>query len=719
MVLAITDDHRALGEVARSFLTGQQARAAARDLLDSPTEALPPFWKELCALGWLGLHVPEEHGGEGYGLPELAVVLAELGRAVAPGPFLPTVLASAVLVEAGPDDARAWLLPGLADGSAIGAVGLGGTLEVSGDGTVTGDAGIVLGGGLADLLLLPAGADLVVVDAASVHREAGDVLDPTRRAVRVRADAAPVRATVRGGRAVARRLARVLGAAEAAGGAHACLDAAVAHARQREQFGRTIGSFQAVKHHCANLLVDAELAVATAWDAARAEPGSPGAELAAAVAAARAVPAGVRAAQLGLQLHGGIGFTWEHDVHLYLRRALTLAAVVGETGDADRDVARLVGAGVRRAPDLDLPPAAAGHRTRVREFLASLAGLDAAARRAALVDSGYLVPHWPPPWGRDADAAEQLVIEQEFRAAGVDVPSLGITAWVIQTIAQHGSAEQADRWVRPTLLGEIEWCQLFSEPGAGSDAAAIATRGLRAEGGWRVSGQKVWTTRAHESDRGFATVRTDPVAASGSKHAGITMMAVDMRAPGVDVRPLRELTGDALFNEVFLDDVFVPDSDVVGEVGQGWRVARATLGNERVSIGGGGAGQIPFRARDLLPLATAAGDADGWARDVGGLIAEDLARRLLLTRQAARAVGGTEPGPEGNLSKLFASEHAQRVVELGMRLAGTAAVAGGADLLTRCYLWSRCLTIAGGTSEIARNQIAERLLGLPREPSLR
>jgi 3-oxochol-4-en-24-oyl-CoA dehydrogenase len=287
---------------------------------------------------------------------------------------------------------------------------------------------------------------------------------------------------------------------------------------------------------------------------------------------------------------------------------------------------------------------------------------------------------------------------------------------VIQTIAQHGAPEQLDRWVRPTLLGEIEWCQLFSEPGAGSDAAAISTRGVRVDGGWRVTGQKVWTTRAHESDWGFATVRTD---ASGAKHAGITMMAVDLRAPGVDVRPLRELTGDALFNEVFFDDVFVPDTDVVGEVGQGWRVARATLGNERVSIGGGAAGRLPIRAQDLLPLAAASADPHVAEREVGALITDELAMRLLLLRQAARAVGGTEPGPEGNLSKLFASEHAQRLTGLGVRLAGAAAVTGANELIMRSYLWARCLTIAGGTSEIARNQVAERLLGLPRDPLIR
>ena len=212
------------------------------------------------------------------------------------------------------------------------------------------------------------------------------------------------------------------------------------------------------------------------------------------------MPAGVRAAEMAIQLHGGIGFTWEHDCHLHLRRAVTLAAFVGSRGRrrARRGPARCA-TGVARTPDLDLPEEAERYRAEARAFVASLDGLDATARRARLVESGYLVPHWPPPWGRDASAAEQLVIEQELR--GANVPNLGITGWNIQTISQHGTPEQAQRWVGPTLRGEITWCQLFSEPGAGSDAAAIATRGVRVDGGWRVTGQKVWTT-------GSAPVRT-------------------------------------------------------------------------------------------------------------------------------------------------------------------------------------------------------------------
>jgi alkylation response protein AidB-like acyl-CoA dehydrogenase len=305
---------------------------------------------------------------------------------------------------------------------------------------------------------------------------------------------------------------------------------------------------------------------------------------------------------------------------------------------------------------------------------------------------------------------EQLVIEQEF--AGVKVPSLGITGWVALTIAQHGTAAQARRWVADALYGRTMWCQLFSEPGAGSDAAAITTRAVRDGGGWRVSGQKVWTSGAQWSQWGFATVRTD---SSGPKHAGITMMAIEMTAPGVTVRPLRELTGASLFNEVFFDDVFVPDEDVVGPVGRGWAIARATLGNERVSLGGG-TSLLGITAADLVARVHSHPTAAHYMAELGELLAEAQAKRLLGVRQAARAVTGAGPGPEGNLTKLVSAEHDQRVADLGRRLAGADALTGEAQHASWAYLMSRCLTIAGGTAEIVRNQVAERILGLPRDP---
>ena len=198
---------------------------------------------------------------------------------------------------------------------------------------------------------------------------------------------------------------------------------------------------------------------------------------------------------------------------------------------------------------------------------------------------------------------------------------MGITGWVALTIAQAGTDDQRERWVEPVLRGEVMWCQLFSEPGAGSDAAAVRTAAKKVDGGWRVTGQKVWTSLAQHCQWGLATVRTDPDA---PKHAGVTMMAIDMKAEGVTVNPLRGITGDAHFNEVFFDDVFVPDEDVVGDVNKGWLVARATLGNERISIGGGSGGQTGFDVDDLVKLldSVPAEVAANHVRRAGEVIAE-------------------------------------------------------------------------------------------------
>src|SRR5260221_3624179 len=310
-----------------------------------------------------------------------------------------------------------------------------------------------------------------------------------------------------------------------------------------------------------------------------------------------AVPAATQNAQLNIQVHGGIGFTWEHDAHLSLRRAAAIEGISDPEAAAD-DVTSLARRGVRRAVAIDLPPEAEPIREEVRRVVQRVRGLDGDARRQALIEAGYVMPHWPRPWGRDAGAVEQLVIEQEFAAAGVERPSYGITSWVILTLIQHASQDQVARWVRPALNQEVIWCQLFSEPGAGSDAAGVTTRATRTDGGWLINGQKVWTSGAHLAGYGLATVRTNPDA---PKHNGITMVVVDMHAPGVSVRPLRQATGHSDFNEVFFGDVFIPDDDVVRAVDRGWTVARATLGNESVSIGGGGGGGPPPAALPRPP----------------------------------------------------------------------------------------------------------------------
>ena len=341
-----------------------------------------------------------------------------------------------------------------------------------------------------------------------------------------------------------------------------------------------------------------------------------------------------------------------------------------------------------------------------------LAALGRDAQLARLIDTGYVQPHWPKPWGRAAKALEQLVIDEEFARAGVPRQDYGITGWIILTLIQHASQDQVERWVRPTLEHKLQWCQLFSEPDAGSDAAGIRTRATRVDGGWEITGQKVWTSAAQTSQRGLATVRTNPDA---PKHAGITTVVIDMQAEGVEVRPLREAAGASMFNEVFFDHVFVPDDDVVGAIDNGWIVARSTLGNERVSIGGGSGGAWTI---DVVDVLRAHGGRTDMHRRVGGHVAEGAAMRALNLRRVERAVAGGEPGPEGNVTKLLSAEHAQRSADLALELLGPAALEAEGQLVANAVVFTRALSIAGGTSEITRNQIGERILGLPRDPLL-
>ena len=720
MPIALTDDHRELGDVARSFLTAQKARLASRALLDADSETRPALWAEMAGLGWLGLHIDEQYGGSGYGLPELVVVIDELGRAVAPGPFVPTVVVSSVIAAVGTDEQKARLLPGLVDGTHTAAIGFGGNLTVSG-GRISGDAGVVLGAGLADILLLASGEDMLVVErtAAGVAIDVPENLDRSRRSGRVvLTDVAVGDNILPGARNAALARTRTLYAAEAVGGASDCVDSAVEYAKVREQFGRTIATFQAVKHHCANMLVAAESAVSCVWDAARAaDEDEEQFRLIAAAAATLALPAYVRNAELNIQVHGGIGFTWEHDAHLHLRRALTVQAVLGGDQSAT-DVFDLTAKGIARANSLDLPAGSDELRTEIRAEAQRIAALDEKAQLDELIATGYLMPHWPKPWGLAAGAVEQLLCEEEFAAADVTKPDYGITGWVILTLIQHGTPSQIERFVEKALRKDEIWCQLFSEPSAGSDAAAVKTRATRVDGGWSITGQKVWTSGAHYCQRGLATVRTD---FDGPKHAGITMVILDMKAPGVEVRPLRQITGGSDFNEVFFTDVFVPDEDVVGEPNAGWTVARATLGNERVSIGGGGGGIAPASAW-LMHLAQTHGDrVIGSLQRVGRFLSEDHALRLLNLRRAVRSIEGAGPGPEGNITKLKLADHFQEQGAIAASLVGPdlALEDGEGALASRAAMGARGMAIAGGTSEVARNQIAERILGMPRDPLIK
>ena len=715
MTIAITEDHRTLADVTRDFLERHDSKGAARSLLEADTETMPAFWDALAELGWLGLHISEDNGGSGFGMPELVVVVEQLGSGLAPGPFVSTVIASAAIGAAAPADVAARLLPGLADGSVVAGVGIDGNLTATAS-SVSGTAHTVLGGGLGQLLIVRAGADLAIVERSAIGVTVTERknLDPTRRSAEVTFADAPA-IIVAGGGQVLLDITRLLRAAEATGIARSTTTMAADYARVREQFGRVIATFQAVKHHCANMLVETEIATGAVWDAARAAmAGGDQFSYAAAIAAATAATAADFSAQMNIQVHGGIGFTWEHDAHLYLRRALSIEAILDPEA-SNIDIATHLRNGVKLSRAVELPPEAESYRAEARAAIESVKHLEGKAQVQALVANGYAVPHWPQPWGRQASAVEQLVIEEEFNALGVKRPSYQITGWVILTLTQYSNDDQVARWIKPALDQELIWCQLFSEPDAGSDAAGVKTKATRVDGGWLVNGQKVWTTGAHLASFGLITVRTNPEAA---KHAGITTMVVDMHAEGVEIRPLRMVNGGAEFNEVFFSDVFVPDDDVVGPVDAGWTVARGTLGNESVSIGNGDGAMIIPAAAFLAPFDANPTRLTGGISRIGKAAARTQAVDTLNVRSAQRAVAGGEPGPEGAVTKLLISENAEEAASILMELAGAegAYLDGAGSFSGNLALMHRAMAIAGGTSEIKRNQIGERILGLPRDP---
>ncbi|GAA3440654.1 acyl-CoA dehydrogenase [Planomonospora venezuelensis] len=737
MGIAITEEHRALAASVHGF--------AERNITARGMEH-EPFRAALAAQGVLGLHLPEEYGGQGGGLPELAVALEALGEHCAPGSHLPSVLASAIIARspdagtargeprgrtpegAGGAAVRA-LLPALADGTLTAAVvlpesSLAGLSAEGHPGSAT-----ALGSAEAGLFVLPLpDGRWAALDRADCVTAPLEGIDLTRPLAAVAARAVPDGRVLTGvtGELVS-ALAAVLLGAEACGAAAWAVTAAAGHARVREQFGRPIGQFQGVKHRCAAMLVALEQARAAVWDAARALDGeaadgrgTTGAQgttgalsgetlLAVAAAGVLAADAAVRCTADAIQVLGGIGYTYEHDAHLYYRRALSLRALSGDPGGWAGRVAALAAAGTRRDLDPDLPEEAGALREEIGAAVASLAAEEPLTRLARFAAEGWLMPYLPEPWGRAASPLEQVVIHQEFQARGVKRPNLAIAAWAVPSIVRYGTREQQERFLPRTLTTEIMWCQLFSEPGAGSDLAALSTRAVRVEGGWSLNGQKIWTSLAQYAHWGICLARTDPDA---PKHEGITYFLVDMKAPGVTVRPLKEINGDEVFNEVFLDDVFVPDENVVGEVNRGWRVARDTLSHERVALGDSwGPGS---RHTDMAELVVRLGGPDALRpaalEQAGRLWAEGQAISALGLRVTLSQLSGGDPGTASSVRKLLGMRHSQAVSEFCW------SIAPASPYWSRMVLTTRAFTIGGGTTEVQLNIIAERALGLPRDP---
>jgi alkylation response protein AidB-like acyl-CoA dehydrogenase len=683
---------------------------------DDATSFWRAYWPALADLGIFRVAVAEDAGGAGGTVADLAVLLEQAAHDLVGGPVLATALANLVTAAALDEDLPCGVALDFIVDSGVSVP------AASGELSLTGVWDSVLGAAPQTAVLLPVQTPngqrwcLIHPDAEGLRVEPLPPLDPSTPLARVHCAEVRVSAQrVFESPYPVEDLVVVLVAAELAGLAGWCLETAVEYAKVREQFGRRIGSFQAVKHMCAWMLCRAELIRAVAADAAAAvDEGGAELPIAAAIAATISLDAAVETAKDCIQVLGGIGFTWEHDAHFYLRRAVALRQLLGGATRWRARVTELTRAGQRRTTGADRVFAAddvAVDDSSANELateVAGIAALPAEERRTALVEAGLVMPHWPAPYGRGADPMTGLVISEELRRAGLESPDLAIGGWAVPTLLQYGTEEQIDRFAWPTLRGEVIWCQLFSEPGAGSDLAALRTTAKKVDGGWVLRGQKVWTSLGDKANWAICLARTD---ADAPKHRGISYFLVDMRSAGLEVRPLVQITGEARFSEVFLDDVFVPDDGVVGALNNGWKIARSTLSTERVAMGGNGIGPV---LEELIAKLPAAGPGAELLNDrLGRFVADAIAGLLLEQRAAVRMLAGGDPGAQSSVRKLVGVRHRQAVAEFAVEAAGP--IGAQDSEVAKEFLLTRCLSIAGGTEQILLTVAGERILGLPRD----
>jgi alkylation response protein AidB-like acyl-CoA dehydrogenase len=746
MPVALNDDQSALAQTVAGFAARHGAHESTRkDTASHKAGGRPDHWLELISLGLHAVHLPEEVGGQGGSVEDIAVVIGEAGRAALPGPLLATVCASTVVSTAELDDAGADILKRFAAGATAAVLGPQSSLAISehaGRTRLDGESAETLGAASAELFVVAAqaanasdGAPLwLVVDRqnAGIEVDIEDGVDLGRDLAVVRFCDVDVTEAVRLGGIDTDQAADIIVAmmaVEAAGIIAWCSDAATEFVKTRNQFGRPVGAFQAVQHRAAQLRITSELATAAAWDGVRGLADT-SAQRSHAVAGAAIIALGraVHTAVECLALHGAIGFTWEHDVHLYWRRAIALAGLAGpvETWEA-----RLGEVALDEPRDfgLTLPDAEADFRRWVAAILDQAAALsnpypspmgnnDAVAtgpRRTLLAEHGLVAPAWPRPWGLDASPLQQLIVQEEFDRRGLGQPSMAIGQWVLPVVLKHGTPEQIEALAAPTLGGQVIWCQLFSEPDAGSDVASLTLRATKTDGGWLVSGQKIWTTQAHLADWGLCLARTGAEDSKHPKHHGLSMFLIDMTNPQLDVRPIKQANGEAEFNEVFFNDAFVPDAMLLGEPGEGWALTLDTLAQERLFIGTYRETGNEQRIRQIINDGQHAGTRDDALRTLGRVSARGAAIAAMNLRETLRRLQGHSPGPATSIGKAAASMLHVDAAAAALNLIGPR----GALSEIGCEpvfheLDIPTWVIGGGTLEIQLNTIATFVLGLPR-----
>ncbi len=625
MDFAFSEEQDLLRQVTKRFLDDVHPLSSLRPSLEAPEIVDRGLWRKAAELGWTSMLIPGDHGGGSVTeqpLVDLVVLGEELGRVLHPGPFVPTNVVADAIARHGTEAQRAQLLPSIARGDVMAAwcASADGSIEISecavdlddrgGAPVLNGVARFSHGATIADLLLVLArtaeGPKYLVVpsSAPGIHRRTQLTLDLTRRFAEVNFDHVAVGADqllVRTTEMVHERavgIATVLQSAEAVGAADHLFDATVDYLGMRTQFGRTIASFQAIKHRLADLLVTREgMRAATHYAALALGDGFDDA-VAAVHTAGSYVPGGfAHLCGESLQLHGGIGFTWEHDVHLFVRRAFTNQGLYGDSRWHRERLCAMRGSSLMDITVAEIPRRYDEFTSALRACIAAnrptlqwkqRSGLrvpdderDIAALRQwvrALDDAGYRLDRFSL---EDTDPFEQRIIVRELGRVGI--PYILGNPLVSGALKAYGTKDQQRRYLPPMARGDHIWTQLFSEPNAGSDLASLQTS-ARLEGDhYIVNGQKVWSTWAQWADYGYLLARTEPVPGP----PGISAFILNMNAPGVEVRPLREMTGTTDFNEVFLDDVAIPVTDLIGQTGNGWVAAQTSLLTEREGVGGG------------------------------------------------------------------------------------------------------------------------------------
>ncbi|MCF8709425.1 acyl-CoA dehydrogenase [Rhizorhapis sp. SPR117] len=724
------------------------------------------FWTTCKEQGWTTIGIPEEYGGIGMGPLELGLIAEACGSVVCGAPFLTASFgaAQAILAFADEDIKQEWL-PKLASGEIIGTVAFAEgrdfipetpTVRFA-DGRITGKKPAVSGGARADIAVVLAsggqGPILCVASLGTIERPALPTFDNSRNAADLDFNDTPAIVLAAAGDAreaaleVLRRQA-VITAFEQVGGAQRCLDMEREYATTRRAFGQVLAAFQSIKHRIAENYILTEMARANAMDAA-ASFGT--IDFPRAVAAARlsSIDAYDTVVRDAMQTQGGMGATWESDLHLHQRRSRTLAIEQGNMMFwEDRLVEELVrqaerGPVEQPVTQSDTMSDVESFRMTARtwlEFQVAEFGREAQRGKSeqeilamgrrymtAKHEAGYGGIDWPVEFGgQGLGHLKKLAFDEEEMKYGFPTAFFGISlGQPLPILIRYRSDEWAREKARKALRGEEIWCQLFSEPSGGSDLAGLRTRAVQDEetGDWIINGQKLWTSWAQYSEYGIIVVRTDP---NVVKHKGLTYFWLDMRTPGITVKPVKLAVGDCHVNEVFFDDVRIPDSQRMGAIGGGFGVAMETLMIERYQATDPTGFGPPL---ELLLEQAQNGTLNGKALIEDRRVRERLARactvQSALTAIHKRALqalsAGLEPGPEGAVHKLVSVRARQKLSEFAVDLQGPAGQlhpdihVSAKETWQQSWLASPIGRIAGGADEMLLNTIAERILGLPQD----